>query len=157
PMSCPSTPVEGSDTPMVKSKEAPRFVAYLRVSTQQQGKRGLGIEAQREAIARFIADRRRTLVAPEYVETESGADNDRPKLTAALRRCRVTGATLVVAKLDRLSRNAAFLLTLRDSGVPFVACDLPEANTLTIGVMAAMAQHEREVISARTVAALAAA
>lgn len=135
----------------------PKFIAYLRVSTAQQGRSGLGIEAQREAVARFIADRRGVLVAPEYVETESGADNSRPQLTAALKRCRVTGSTLVVAKLDRLSRNAAFLLTLRDSDVPFVAADMPEANNLTVGILAVIAEHEREMISARTKAALAAA
>jgi DNA invertase Pin-like site-specific DNA recombinase len=78
-------------------------------------------------------------------------------LVKALKRCRATGATLVVAKLDRLSRNAAFLMTLRDSGVQFVAADLPEANTMTVGVMAVVVQHEREAISARTKAALAAA
>jgi DNA invertase Pin-like site-specific DNA recombinase len=83
--------------------------------------------------------------------------NDRPELVKALKRCRLTGAWLVVAKLDRLSRNAAFLLTLRDSGVDFVAVDLPEANTMTVGVMAVVAQYEREMISARTKAALAAA
>src|SRR5881409_1892098 len=83
--------------------------------------------------------------------------NDRPELQKALQRCRLTGATLVVAKLDRLSRNAAFLLTLRDSGADFVAVDLPEANTMTVGVMAVVAQYERELISARTKAALAAA
>jgi len=122
-----------------------------------QSRSGLGIEAQREAVRRFIAERQGELVAPEYVETESGADNERPKLTAALKRCRVTGATLVVAKLDRLSRNAAFLLTLRDSRVPFVAADVPDANNLTVGILAVLAEHEREMISNRTKAALAAA
>jgi DNA invertase Pin-like site-specific DNA recombinase len=88
---------------------------------------------------------------------ESGKNNHRPELLKAIKRWRLTGATLVVAKLDRLSRNAAFLLTLRDSDVQFVAADLPEANTMTVGVMAVVAQHEREAISARTKAALAAA
>ena len=88
---------------------------------------------------------------------ETGKRNDRPELEKALKRSRLTGATLVVAKLDRLSRNAAFLMTLRDSGVDFVAADLPEANTMTVGVMAVVAQHEREAISHRTKAALAAA
>jgi len=97
------------------------------------------------------------MIAPEFVEVESGKRADRPQLAKALNRCRVTGAVLVVAKLDRLSRNAAFLMTLRDSGVEFVAADLPEANTMTVGVMAVVAQHEREAISQRTKAALAAA
>lgn len=138
-------------------RNAPKFVAYLRVSTDRQGKSGLGLEAQREAVQRFVEGRGGVIIAPEYVEVESGKRNDRPKLAQALKRCRLTGATLVVAKLDRLSRNAAFLLTLRDSGVDFVAADLPEANTMTVGVMAVVAQHEREAISARTKAALAAA
>ncbi|HKU65953.1 MAG TPA: recombinase family protein [Rhizomicrobium sp.] len=135
----------------------PSFVAYLRVSTARQGKSGLGIEAQREAVSRFVAERAGKIIAPEFVEVESGKRNDRPELDKAIKRCRLTGATLVVAKLDRLSRNAAFLMTLRDSGASFVAADLPEANAMTVGVMAVVAQHEREAISARTKAALAAA
>jgi DNA invertase Pin-like site-specific DNA recombinase len=134
-----------------------KFVAYLRVSTARQGRSGLGIEAQREAVRQFVASRAGKIIAPEYVEVETGKLNERPELAKALKRCRATGATLVVAKLDRLSRNAAFLMTLRDSGVQFVAADLPEANTMTVGVMAVVAQHEREAISARTKAALAAA
>lgn len=136
---------------------APKYVAYLRVSTQKQGRSGLGLEAQREAVRQFVASRGGRIIAPEFVEVETGKRNDRPELVKALKRCRATGATLVVAKLDRLSRNAAFLMTLRDSGVQFVAADLPEANTMTVGVMAVVAQHEREAISARTKAALAAA
>jgi len=134
-----------------------KFVAYLRVSTVRQGRSGLGLAAQREAVRAFVASRAGKIIAPEFVETESGKHNDRPKLKAALARCRVTGATLVVAKLDRLSRNAAFLLTLRDSGVPFVAADMPDANDLTVGIMAVVAQAERKAISERTKAALAAA
>ncbi|HEY2034347.1 MAG TPA: recombinase family protein [Rhizomicrobium sp.] len=133
------------------------FVAYVRVSTAKQGRSGLGIEAQREAVHRFVAERGGKIIAPESKEVESGKDNDRPELAKAIKRCRLTGATLVVAKLDRLSRNAAFLMTLRDSGVNFVAADLPEANTMTVGVMAVVAQYEAEAISARTKAALAAA
>lgn len=137
--------------------EQPKFVSYARVSTVRQGRSGLGLEAQREAVQRFVAGRAGRIIAPEFVEVETGKRNDRPELQKALRRCRVTGATLVVAKLDRLSRNAAFLMTLRDSGVQFVAADLPEANTMTVGVMSVVAQHEREAISARTKAALQAA
>jgi len=139
------------------SPASPKFVAYLRVSTARQGRSGLGLEAQREAVQRFVAGRGGRIIAPEFVEVESGKRNDRPELAKAIKRCRLTGATLVVAKLDRLSRNAAFLMTLRDSDVEFVAADLPEANTMTVGVMAVVAQHEREAISARTKAALAAA
>ncbi len=134
-----------------------KFVTYLRVSTAKQGRSGLGLEAQREAVRQFVTGHGGKIIAPEFVEVETGKRNDRPELNKALKRCRLTGATLVVAKLDRLSRNAAFLMTLRDSGVEFVAADLPEANTMTVGVMAVVAQHEREAISHRTKAALAAA
>lgn len=137
--------------------QASKFVAYLRVSTAKQGRSGLGLEAQREAVRQFVAGRGGKIIAPEFVEVETGKRDDRPELDKALKRSRLTGATLVVAKLDRLSRNAAFLMTLRDSGVNFVAADLPEANTMTVGIMAVVAQHEREAISHRTKAALAAA
>lgn len=137
--------------------QSSKFVAYLRVSTARQGRSGLGLEAQREAVRQFVSSRAGKIIAPEFVEVETGKRSDRPELTKALKRCRVTGSTLVVAKLDRLSRNAAFLMTLRDSGVEFVAADLPEANTMTVGVMAVVAQHEREAISHRTKVALAAA
>lgn len=135
----------------------PKFVAYYRVSTQKQGRSGLGLEAQQAVVRDYVAHKRGIdLVPGKYVEVETGKRNDRPKLRDALLRCRQTGATLVIAKLDRLGRNAAFLHTLRDGAVPFVACDLPDANTLTLGVMIAMAQHEREVIAKRTRDALAA-
>ena len=137
--------------------ETSKFVAYLRVSTAKQGRSGLGLEAQQEAVRQFVTGRGGKIIAPVFVEVETGKRNDRPELEKALKRCRLTGATLVVAKLDRLSRNAAFLMTLRDSGVDFVAADLPEANTMTVGVMAVVAQHEREAISQRTKAALSAA
>src|SRR5712671_2856281 len=133
-----------------------KFVAYYRVSTARQGRSGLGLDAQRQAVADYLNGGTRSLLR-EFVEVESGKLNTRPELEQALHLCKVTGATLVVAKLDRLSRNAAFLMTLRDSGVQFVAADLPEANTMTVGVMALVAQHEREAISVRTKAALAAA
>jgi DNA invertase Pin-like site-specific DNA recombinase len=132
------------------------YVAYYRVSTKRQGKSGLGLEAQQKAVADLIEFNDNKLIA-EYREEESGKRNDRPELTKALNRCQATGATLIVAKLDRLSRNAAFLMTLRDSGVKFVAADMPDANTLTVGILAVVAQAEREAISQRTKDALAAA
>jgi DNA invertase Pin-like site-specific DNA recombinase len=139
------------------AQQPTKFVAYLRVSTTRQGRSGLGLEAQREAVRQFIAGSGGKLIAPEFVEVESGKRNDRPQLDKALKRCRVTGATLVVAKLDRLSRNAAFLMTLQDSGAAFVAADMPKADETTVGIMAVIAQQERKAISQRTKAALAAA
>jgi DNA invertase Pin-like site-specific DNA recombinase len=134
----------------------PKLVAYERVSTARQGKSGLGLEAQRKAIDDYAQTKGGTILA-RFTEVESGRKNDRPELEKALQLARITGATLVIAKLDRLSRNAAFLLTLRDAGVSFVACDMPEANDLTVGIMALVAQQEREAISRRTKEALAAA
>ncbi len=137
--------------------DSKKFVAYLRVSTARQGRSGLGLEAQRAAVAAFVQGRGGRLLEPEFLEVESGRKSDRVELSKALARSRATGATLIVAKLDRLSRNAAFLMTLRDAGVDFVAADLPEANALTVGIMALVAQSEAEAIAARTKAALAAA
>jgi DNA invertase Pin-like site-specific DNA recombinase len=133
-----------------------RFIAYERVSTARQGASGLGLEAQRNAIDRFAASRGAEVLG-RFTEVESGKNPNRPELIKAIQLARLTGATLVIAKLDRLSRNAAFLLTLRDSGVQFLACDMPEANELTIGIMALVAQAEREAISRRTKEALAVA
>jgi DNA invertase Pin-like site-specific DNA recombinase len=133
-----------------------KAVAYYRVSTAKQGRSGLGLEAQQAAVRAFLEGRGWPPLA-EFIEIESGRKADRPELARALEACRLYGATLVIAKLDRLSRNAAFLLTLRDSGVEFVACDMPDANRLTVGIMAMVAEDEGERISARTKAALAAA
>jgi DNA invertase Pin-like site-specific DNA recombinase len=133
-----------------------RLVAYERVSTARQGRSGLGLDAQRKAIEDFAATRGAQVLA-RFTEVESGRKADRPELAKALHLARVTGATLVIAKLDRLSRNAAFLLTLQGSGVRFLAVDMPEANDLTVGIMALVAQAEREAISRRTKEALAAA
>jgi DNA invertase Pin-like site-specific DNA recombinase len=133
-----------------------RLIAYERVSTARQGASGLGLEAQRQSIDRFAASRGAEVLA-RFTEVESGKNPNRPQLTAAIQLARLTGATLVIAKLDRLSRNAAFLLALRDSGVKFVAVDMPEANDLTVGIMALVAQAEREAISRRTKEALAVA
>lgn len=131
------------------------YVTYYRVSTKQQGSSGLGMDAQCEAVAKFLKQHGGRELAT-FREIESGKRDSRPQLTAALLRCRQTHATLLVAKLDRLSRNAAFLMNLRESGVEFKALDLPDVTTLTLGVLATIAQHERETISARTKAALAA-
>ena len=133
-----------------------RFVSYLRVSTARQGKSGLGLDAQRKAVADYLNGGDWKLVA-EVVEVESGKTTDRPKLIEALRLCRVHSATLVIAKLDRLSRDAHFLLGLEKAGVDFVAADMPHANRLTVGIMAMVADEERRMISRRTKDALAAA
>lgn len=134
-----------------------KAVAYYRVSTDKQGRSGLGLEAQRIAVEALCQARHWQLIAPPFQEVESGKRDDRPELLKAIERCRQTGATLVVAKLDRLSRNVAFLATLQDSGVKFIAADMPEANELTVHIMAAVAQAERKLISERTKAALAVA
>ncbi len=133
-----------------------QIVTYLRVSTAKQGMTGLGMEAQRAAVEGFALSGGHRVVA-EFVEVESGKKADRPQLEAALAACRLHRATLVIAKLDRLARNVAFIANLMDGGVEFVACDMPYANRLTLHLMAAMAEHEREMISQRTKAALAAA
>src|ERR1039458_2079747 len=133
-----------------------KFISYLRVSTQQQGKSGLGLEAQREAVAVYLNGGRWKL-AEEVVEVESGKRSDRPELARALSLCRIHRATLLVAKLDRLARNVAFISALMESGVDFEAVDLPQANKLTVHIMAAMAEYEAGAISVRTKAALAAA
>jgi DNA invertase Pin-like site-specific DNA recombinase len=129
-----------------------RFVAYYRVSTEKQGRSGLGLDAQRAAVGSFVSPSDK--IVAEFTETESGKRNDRPVLTEAIAHAKAYGATLLIAKLDRLSRNAAFLLTLQDQGVPFVAADMPTANHTVIGILAVIAQAEREAISARTKAAL---
>lgn len=133
-----------------------KLVAYHRVSTAKQGSSGLGLEAQRASIEAY-SDRIEASLVASYTEVESGKDNDRPELLKALHHAKVTGSVLVIAKLDRLSRNAAFLLTLQDSGVRFVAADMPEANNFTVGIMALVAQQEREATSKRTKEALQAA
>lgn len=133
-----------------------RFVSYHRVSTQKQGIDGHGIEAQRQAVNRYLASLDCELLAT-FEEIESGANNKRPQLAAALKLAKSKKAVLVIAKLDRLSRNAAFLLQLQESGVDFVACDCPNADKLSVGIIALLAQRERELISERTKAGLAVA
>jgi DNA invertase Pin-like site-specific DNA recombinase len=133
-----------------------KFVAYYRVSTQKQGRSGLGLAAQRQAVADFLNGGDWKIVG-EFTEVESGKRSDRPELAKALAMCRLHCARLVIAKLDRLSRNAAFLFNLRDAGVQLVAADMPNANELTVGIMAVVAEDEAKRISERTKAALQAA
>ena len=132
--------------------ESPKYIAYYRVSTKQQGNSGLGLEAQREQVRRFVNCT--DCILAEYTEVESGKNNEREQLAKAIEHSKNEGAKLVIAKLDRLSRNAGFIFTLKDNQVDFVCADMPEANTLTIGIFATLAQHERELISQRTKAAL---
>ncbi|MDB4235115.1 recombinase family protein [bacterium] len=133
-----------------------KFISYLRVSTATQGKSGLGLEAQREAVAQYLNGGEWDLVE-EVIEIESGRKNQRPALQKAIRLCNAIGATLVVAKFDRLSRDAHFLLGLKKSDVKFVAADNPDANELTVGILAIVAENEARAISQRTKAALDAA
>lgn len=138
----------------------PRIISYVRVSTDSQGRSGLGIEAQRHLVAEY-ADQTDALIIREFVEVESGKIDDRPELNAAIRECRRTGATLVVAKLDRLSRNATFLLSFDDmvkrAGIDLHVCDQPHLDRFMLGIHALVAERERHMISERTRAALAAA
>lgn len=129
-----------------------RYIAYYRVSTQKQGRSGLGLDDQRQMTQRFL--REGDELVQEFTEVESGRKKERPQLQAAIQAAKQHNARLLIAKLDRLSRNASFVMVLRDSEVDFVACDLPDANTLTIGIMASFAQHEAEQIAKRTRAAL---
>lgn len=130
-----------------------KYIAYYRVSTQKQGQSGLGLDAQAAAVAQFTGNCTDCIIS-SYTDIESGKHNSRPELLKAIAQAKQTGAKLLIAKLDRLSRNAAFILTLKDSGVNFVCADMPEANALTIGIMAIIAQQERETISKRTKDAL---
>lgn len=132
-----------------------RYIAYYRVSTQRQGKSGLGLDAQRKAVKDRVCGVGELL--SEYVEIESGKRNDRPRLAEALAACRLHRAILIIAKLDRLARNVAFVSNLMEAGCEFEAVDFPQANRLTIHILAAVAEHEAKMISDRTRAALAAA
>lgn len=134
-----------------------KYISYLRVSTAKQEQSGLGLEAQRAAVEAWLNGGNWTLVE-EVVEIESGKSHrNRPELTKALEACRRYGAKLIISRLDRLSRDPVFLLSLRDAGIDFVAVDMPNANRMTVGVMALVAEQEREAISTRTKAALQAA
>jgi DNA invertase Pin-like site-specific DNA recombinase len=134
----------------------PEYVSYLRVSTQRQGISGLGIEAQRVAVERYV-DQSHGKLLKEFVEIETGSGKARPIIVQSISLCRRSKATLLIAKLDRLARNVAFVSSLMESGVEFVAADAPYANRLMIHILAAFAEHERTLISDRTKAALAAA
>lgn len=134
-----------------------KYVSYYRVSTAKQGASGLGLEAQQEAVRSYLERQPNSKLVDQFTEVESGKKNDRPQLQAALERCGVYNATLIIAKLDRLARNVHFISTLMEKKVDFVAVDFPEANRLTIHILAAVAEHEAEMISARTTAGLAAA
>lgn len=131
-------------------------VSYLRVSTQRQGASGLGLDAQRAAVANYCA-RHSARLLREFKEVESGRNNDRPVLKDAIAFAKRSRAKLVIGKLDRLARNVAFIANIMDSGIDFAACDLPEANRLLLHIMAAVAENEARAISDRTIAALAAA
>ncbi len=135
-----------------------KYVVYYRVSSKQQGQSGLGLESQKTAVEQYLASNKAEEIPPSFREVESGKNNHRPELRKAIDRCKETGSCLLIAKLDRLARNVAFIFHLKEelqsAGVDFVALDLPDANTLTLGIMASMAQHEREIISERTKAGL---
>jgi DNA invertase Pin-like site-specific DNA recombinase len=131
-----------------------RFVSYLRVSTDKQGKSGLGLEAQRQMVTNYLNGGAWEL-AGEYVEVESGRHNSRQQLAAAMTHARRIGGTLLIAKLDRLSRSVAFIANLMESGVPFVACDMPHARPFELHIRASLAEEEARLISERTKAALA--
>ena len=133
------------------TKNSEQYVSYLRVSTQKQGYSGLGLEAQKEIIKNYLHDK--TPIA-EFTEIESGRKTDRPKLKEALTQCRTTGATLIVAKLDRLARNVSFLSNLLESDVEIVFCDFPQANKMVLHILAAISQYEAELTAQRTKAAL---
>lgn len=128
-----------------------QYIQYLRVSTQKQGYSGLGLAAQREIIQNYLKD---TASIAEYIEVESGRHNDRPQLKAALEHCRKTGATLIVAKLDRLARSLQFLCSLLDSDVDIIFCDFPNCNKMVLSILGSVAQYEAELASARTKASL---
>lgn len=135
------------DVKTVLNMEQKNYIAYLRQSTVKQELSGLGIEAQREIIRNYLKDKK---AISEYIETESGKKSDRPKLIEALSECRKTGATLIVAKLDRLSRNVAFTSKLLESDVEIVFCDFPEANKLVLHIISSIAEYEAGLISQRT-------
>lgn len=134
--------------------ETKKYVAYYRVSTKKQGQSGLGLVAQKQQVSHYLSGKGK--IINEFVEVESGKKDTRPKLQEAIMVAKENDAILVIAKIDRLARSVSFIFSLRDSGVKFECADMPEANTLSIGIFATLAQYERELISQRTKAALAA-
>ncbi|TSA31118.1 MAG: recombinase family protein [Porphyromonadaceae bacterium] len=126
-----------------------KYVSYLRVSTKKQGESGLGLEAQREIVTAYLANNHNELIG-EFVEVESGKRDKRPKLAEAIELARANNASLILARLDRLSRNLSFITKLMESKVKFLACDIPQANDLTVHVLAAVAQDQQRYISERT-------
>jgi DNA invertase Pin-like site-specific DNA recombinase len=134
-------------------KNSGKFVAYYRVSTDRQGRSGLGLEAQRKAVVDWLEGAQRALIA-EFTEVESGKKSDRPELEKAFKECKRRGATLVIARLDRLARNVHFISGLMERKVPFVAVEFPDATPVMLHIHAAMAEHERKLISERTTAGL---
>lgn len=128
-----------------------KFIAYYRVSTKKQG---LGLEAQRSTVMAYLSNIQDARMVAEYEEKESGKYDNRTQLNKALLECKQQNATLIIAKLDRLSRNVSFIFALKDANVDFICCDLPEFNSLTLAIFAGLAQQERELISSRTKAAL---
>ncbi len=139
----------GTNVKTMVKKE--KYVAYLRVSTKKQGYSGLGLEAQKEIILRHLQDK---IPIAEFVEVESGRKTERPKLKEALKECRKTGATLIVAKLDRLARNVSFLSNLLESDTEIVFCDFPQANKMVLHILSAISQYEAELTASRTKQAL---
>lgn len=129
-----------------------KYIAYYRVSTKKQG---LGLEAQRSTVMTYLNNIQDANLIAEYSEKESGKNNNRMQLNEAIKECKLHNATLIIAKLDRLSRNVSFIFALRDANVDFICCDLPEFNSLTLAIFSGLAQQERELISSRTKAALA--
>ncbi|KAA6373203.1 MAG: putative serine recombinase, partial [Streblomastix strix] len=123
-----------------------RYISYYRVSTQKQGQSGLGLESQKDIVSKYVESKKEASIISEYTEIESGKKNGRKELQKALMECKAQNATLIVAKLDRLSRSVSFISNLTDSNVDFVCCDFPSANKFTIHLFASVAQYERELI-----------
>lgn len=129
-----------------------KYIAYYRVSTKQQGNSGLGLDAQKTMVRNYLKED--DILIDQFEEVESGKNDNRPQLLKAIEKSKTESATLLIAKLDRLSRNAGFIFLLKDSNVDFKCCDMPQADSVTIGIMAVLAQEERLLISKRTTDAL---
>lgn len=132
-------------------KNMKKYIAYYRVSTNKQS---LGLDAQRNSVLSYLNNDNTNILISEFVEKESGKNNNRMQLSNAILECKKQNATLIIAKLDRLSRNVGFIFNLKESGVDFFALDIPNFSTLTLGIFSSVAQSERETISQRTKNAL---